>query len=85
MYYTKLLSFLLTVTIETPSDKVTKSTRVEKVAFYEQLSAIGGTLGLFAGISLLSMVEVIFFCLTISKRFFLLARVFIVDWPYLFI
>ena len=56
------------MTIETPTETVTKSTRVKRVSLNDQLAVIGGTLGLFSGMSLLSMVEIICFCLTMVKR-----------------
>ena len=39
---------------------VTLSRRVKTIGFNDQLSAIGGALGLFCGVSILSIVEV--FC-----------------------
>ena len=60
-------NYISIVSIETPTDAVTKSTRVKRVAFNEQLAVIGGTLGLFSGISLLSMVEIVCLCLTMFK------------------
>ena len=63
-----LKKYISIVSIETPTDTVTKSKRVRRVSFNEKLASIGGTLGLFTGMSLLSMVEVVCFCLTIAKN-----------------
>ena len=56
------------MTVETPVNSVVKAKRVARISFNDKLAAIGGTLGLFSGISILSMVEVVCFCLTITKR-----------------
>ena len=56
------------MSIETPTDMVTKSTRVRRVSFNEQLAVVGGTLGLFTGMSLLSIIEIICFCFSMAKR-----------------
>ena len=61
-------NYITIVTIETPTETVTKSTRVKRVSFTDELAVIGGTLGLFSGMSLLSMVEIICLCLTMAKR-----------------
>ena len=60
--------YISIVSIETPTDTVTKSTRVRGVSFNQQLAVVGGTLGLFTGISILSIVEIICFCFTILKH-----------------
>lgn len=65
-YVSKYISI---VTVETPVNSVVKAKRVARITFNDKLAAIGGTLGLFSGISILSMVEVVCFCLTITKRF----------------
>jgi hypothetical protein len=44
------------------------SIRDKRNSFYDQLGTIGGTLGLFTGMSLLSMVEVIFLMGNIFKQ-----------------
>ena len=46
------------LTVESPSTSVIRSRREKRFSFNDQLGTIGGTLGLFTGISLLSMVEV---------------------------
>ena len=58
-------NYISIVSIETPTDTVTKSTRVRGVSFNQQLAVVGGTLGLFTGISILSIVEIICFCFTV--------------------
>lgn len=64
-----LKKYISIVSIETPTDTVVKSSRVKKVTWNEQLAFIGGTLGLFSGISFLSVVEIVCFCLTIFKHY----------------
>ena len=64
-YISKYISI---VTVETPVDSVIKAKRVASTTFNDQLAVIGGTLGLFTGISILSMVQVVCFLLTITKR-----------------
>ena len=51
------VSFL---SIESPSTRVIRSRREKRFSFYDQLGTIGGILGLFTGMSLLSTVEVFF-------------------------
>ena len=51
--------YVAMVTIYSPRSVVTLSKRVESIRFNDQISAIGGALGLFTGISILSMVEVL--------------------------
>ena len=60
--------YVTIVTIETPTNTVVKSKRIKRITFNDQLALIGGTLGLFSGISILSMVEVICLCLTFTKH-----------------
>ena len=64
-YVSKYISIL---TVETPVNSVVKAKRVARISFNDQLAVIGGTLGLFTGISILSMVEFVCFCLTMAKR-----------------
>ena len=64
-YVSKYISIL---TVETPVNSVVKAKRVARISFNDQLAVIGGTLGLFTGISILSAVEFVCFCLTIAKR-----------------
>ena len=70
MYFCQeyVLKYISIVTVETPVNSVVKAKRVARITFNDKLAAIGGTLGLFSGISILSMVEVVCFCLTITKR-----------------
>jgi hypothetical protein len=51
---------------------VTKSARETRVTFIDQLGTIGGTLGLFTGISILSMIEIVVFLFTLLRSFFLI-------------
>ena len=54
---------LVEISFDTPTfDKVTKD-RADK--FVDMLSAIGGTMGLLTGFSLISAVEIIYFCFKI--------------------
>ena len=70
MYFCQeyVLKYISIVTVETPVNSVVKAKRVARITFNDKLAAVGGTLGLFSGISILSMVEVVCFCLTITKR-----------------
>ena len=52
------------VDVEGSVNSVMKSQRQKRVTFTDQLSMIGGTLGLFSGISILSLCEVAIFILT---------------------
>ena len=52
------------VEVEASVNSVTKSLRKERVTFTDQLSMVGGTLGLFTGISILSLCEFAIFLLT---------------------
>ena len=63
-----IFKYISIVTVETPVDSVVRAKRVVRITFNDQLAVIGGTLGLFTGISILSMVEFVCFCLTITKR-----------------
>ena len=63
-----ILKYISIVTVETPVDSVVRAKRVVRITFNDQLAVIGGTLGLFTGISILSMVEFVCFCLTMTKR-----------------
>ena len=63
-----ILKYISIVTVETPVDSVVRAKRVARITFNDQLAVIGGTLGLFTGISILSMVEFVCFCLTTTKR-----------------
>ena len=62
--------YISIVTVETPTSTIIKSKKIKAVRFIEQLATVGGTLGLFSGVSILSMVEICCFCLTIAKRSF---------------
>ena len=64
--------YLSLISVETPSRTVIKSSRIKRHTFAEQLAVIGGTLGLFTGMSILSMVEVVCFFLKLSRKQFCL-------------
>jgi hypothetical protein len=53
--------YVALVSVESPTSTVAKSAREPRVTFMDQLGTIGGTLGLFTGMSLLSMIEIVFF------------------------
>ena len=53
--------FIAMVSVENPTSSVAKSAREPRVTFMDQLGTIGGTLGLFTGMSMLSLIEVAFF------------------------
>ena len=74
-YVSKYISIL---TVETPVDSVIKAKRVQRSTFNDQLAVVGGTLGLFSGISVLSMVEIFCFCLKITKHVGQMGRSFLV-------
>ena len=60
--------YISMVSIETPTNSITKSGRVRRKSLDEKLSDVGGILGLFSGISILSMVEVVCFCFGMNKK-----------------
>ena len=62
-----LKQFISFVSVETPSKYVTRSRRERKYTFEEKLATIGGTLGLFSGMSILSMVEILFCILSVCR------------------
>ena len=59
--------FVAMVNVESPTSSVIKSSRETRVTFLDQLGTIGGTLGLFTGMSILSMVEVGFFIISFFR------------------
>ena len=63
-----VLRYISIVSIETPTNSVTKSERVRRKSLDDKLSDVGGILGLFSGISVLSMVEVVCFCFGMTKK-----------------
>ena len=63
-----VMKYISIVSIETPTDAVTKSGRVRRKSLDDKLSDVGGILGLFSGISVLSMVEVVCFCFGMTKK-----------------
>ena len=69
-----LPKYMAMVSIESPTRTVTKSNKVKRITIYEQLAIIGGTLGLFTGMSILSMVEVVCFCFNMIKKSCMSAR-----------
>ena len=62
--------FVALVSVESPTDSITKSAREIRVTLIDQIGTIGGTLGLFTGMSILSMVEVAFFLVKFIRSFF---------------
>ena len=62
--------FVGMVSVESPTNTVTKSAREPRVTFIDQLGTIGGTLGLFTGMSVLSMIEVAFFIVAFFRSCF---------------
>ena len=65
---TYMRSYIAFLSIESPTTSVILSVRDKRNSFYDQLGTIGGTLGLFTGMSLLSMVEVMFLMGNIFKQ-----------------
>ena len=61
--------YISIVTIETPTSTVVKNIRDQAVTLPDWIILIGGFLGLFCGISILSIFEIIFFCLKIIQLF----------------
>ena len=59
--------FVAMITVESPTSTVTKSAREPRVTFIDQLGTVGGTLGLFTGMSILSIFELFFFLITFFK------------------
>ena len=62
-----LQKYISIVTVETPTSSIIKSKRVTAVSFIEQLAIVGGIFGLFSGVSILSIVEIVCLCLTVAK------------------
>ena len=60
-------NFISFVSIGSPTTSVMKTVRDKRFTFNDQLGAIGGTLGLFTGMSLLSIVEVLIFAFVLVK------------------
>ena len=60
--------YISIVTVETPTNTVIKSTRAQRITFSEQLAFVGGTMGLFTGMSILSFVEIICFFFKINEK-----------------
>ena len=63
-YVQKYLAF---VSVSSPTGSVIKTIRDKRFTFFDQLGTVGGTLGLFTGMSFLSMVEVFFFAFILVK------------------
>jgi hypothetical protein len=62
--------FVALVSVESPTDSITKSAREIRVTLIDQIGTVGGTLGLFTGMSILSMVEIAFFFVKFIRSFF---------------
>ena len=54
-------NYITLVTVESPTKSITKSHRDQRKFFIDKLGVIGGTLGVSAGMSVLSMIEVLVF------------------------
>jgi hypothetical protein len=61
-------SYIAFLSIESPTTSVILSVRDKRNSFYDQLGTIGVSFGLFTGMSLLSMVEVMFLMGNIFKQ-----------------
>ena len=64
-YINKYVSY---VSIEALESEVLKSRKERRVSFGDQLAAIGGTLGLFLGMSIISAIEIICFLFKMSGK-----------------
>ena len=62
-------NFISFVSVSSPTTSVMKTVRDKRFTFNDQLGTIGGTLGLFTGMSILSMVEVLFFIMVLVQCF----------------
>ena len=51
--------YVAIVTVETPTDEITKTLRDLKVTWMDKIGIIGGTLGLFTGVSMISIIPII--------------------------
>ena len=60
-------NFLAFVSVSSPTTSVIKTVRDKRFTFFDQLGTVGGTLGLFTGMSVLSMVEVSIFAVVLIK------------------
>ena len=60
-------NFVSFVSVSSPTTSVMKTVRDKRFTFNDQLGTIGGTLGLFTGMSVLSMIEVFFFAIVLVK------------------
>ena len=56
------------ISFDTP--KFEKTTKDRAAKFVDQLSAIGGTMGLLTGFSIISGVEIIYFVIKIALNFY---------------
>ena len=61
-------NYVALLSVESPTNSIVKSKRESyTVTFNDQMGTIGGTLGLFTGMSLLSIIEVIFLFIILGK------------------
>ena len=60
-------NFISFVSVSSPTTSIIRTLRDKRFTFNDQLGAIGGTLGLFTGMSLLSIVEVLIFAFVLVK------------------
>ena len=61
-------NYISFVSVESPSTSTIRSRREKRVSFNDQLGIIGGTLGLFTGMSLLGIVAVSYTHLTLPTK-----------------
>ena len=60
-------NFISFVSVSSPTTSVIKTVHDKRFTFNDKLGTIGGTLGLFTGMSVLSMVEVFLFAMVLVK------------------
>ena len=68
---TYVQNYVALVTVESPTKSVTKSHRDQRKFFIDKLGVIGGTLGVSAGMSVLSMIEVLVLVYLVINGIFL--------------
>lgn len=62
----KMRSMSLTIFFDTPI--ITQVTLNVRHTFFDKISAIGGTLGLFCGVSVISILELVYYTILFLKR-----------------
>ena len=58
------------VSVESPTESISKSTLDQRISFNNQLGVIGGTLGICIGTSLLSFAEIVLFLCIVFKSLY---------------